>query len=197
MAAPAVLHLLGRPAAGKLTVAKALVARFEAEGRERLVLVDNHLVSDAILAVAGSDGVQVVGPDVWREVDKVRAVVHDAIATLGPPGWSYVLTNVVHEDDPKSEPIVRRLRAVAAARGGPYVPVLLHCDRDELLRRVVSPERRAKGKWVDAVGLAGHLDTRTLYRPDDPNLLELDVTTLAPEETAARVIAHLDEVRGG
>jgi hypothetical protein len=40
---PAIVHLIGFPAAGKLTIARAITALAQSEGR-RFVVVDNHFL---------------------------------------------------------------------------------------------------------------------------------------------------------
>lgn len=188
---PVVVHLLGFPGTGKLTVARALAERAAARGR-RFVVVDNHLTGDAVLTVVGADGVSPVDPAVWGYVGEVRDVVVRAIRELSPADWSFVFTNVITTVDPQGPSTIARLRDLAAARSSDYVPVVLRCEPDELRRRVVSPGRRAHHKWVDADAVAAFTQERQLVRPGSPRPLELDVTDLAPADTATAILAHLD-----
>lgn len=188
-AGPVVVHLLGYPGTGKRTVGAALVALVPRD-EHRFVLVDNHLSSQSILAALDLDPTQTVDPRVWGHVQRMREHLYAAIEELGPPGWSYVFTNYVTADQPSTS--LPRIQALAAARSSTYVPVVLHCtDEAEHRRRVVAPDRAAHHKWLDPDGVRADVATRPLVRPDSPHLLDLDVTSLAPAETARQVLTHL------
>lgn len=189
-----VVHLLGHPAAGKRTVGVELVAASERAGPSRFVLIDNHLTSNPVLAVLDQGGVGTVGDDVWDRVDEVRDVVLRAIVELAPPERTFVFTNVAVEGRERSLEGVRRIERLAADRDSTYVPVVLHCDRDELLRRVPNVDRRTHGKWTAPDEVAAHLDRTHLYRPGSPHRLELDTTTASPATTARAILAHLSSL---
>ncbi len=181
---PAIVHLIGFPAAGKYTVAKALAHAADARG-ERFVVTDNHLTGNVILSVV--DGV----PDgTWDRVRQVREVMYDAIAELSPPSWSFVFTNVLVAGDVEDEAAPGRLADVAAARGSIYLPVLLTCEVDEVIARVPSPERRERHKWIDPDAVRSFMERAALVDLSAHDPYELDTTT-RPAEEAARLI--LDE----
>jgi len=189
------VHLLGYPAAGKRTVGVALVNASERAGGERFVLIDNHLSSNAILAVLDGDGAGPVGDEVWDLVDEVRQIVDRAILELAPPQRSFVFTNSAMAGDASGERSLARVRTLARSRNSTYVPVVLRCDRDELLRRVANEDRRAHGKWIVPAEVAAHVDSAQVLVPDDPNLLELDTTAASPERSAATILDHLASLR--
>jgi hypothetical protein len=70
--------------------------------------------------------------------------------------------------------------------------VRLLCGADELARRIVSPERRERSKWLDADGVRHKHATQTVVEPDDPTTLTLDVTSMAPADAAAHLRTVLD-----
>jgi hypothetical protein len=184
-AAPtAIIHLIGYPGAGKPTIGRACAATAAARGHH-LVVVDNHLTGDPVLRV-------VAGPDVpagaWQLVYEVREVVHRAIRELSPPGWSFLFTNVLWDDDEGDRGAVTRLRSLAAERGSRYQVVMVDCAPDELLRRVPSEGRREQLKLVDVDIVRHFLDTRRLHRPPVGDVLDLDVTDLDPSAAAARIL---------
>lgn len=185
-----IVHLLGFPAAGKRTVAVALVAA-GAERGQRFVLLDNHLSSNPVLAVLDHGGAGFVGQDAWDLVGEVRDVQDRAILQLAPPDRSFVFTNAAMAGDANGATAVARLERLAAARGSAYVPVVLHCDLDELLRRVPSADRAAHGKWLVPGEVATHVDGHEVFRPDHPNLLEVDTTAAPPAQAAGRILDHL------
>ena len=95
---PAIIHLIGHPAVGKYTVAKALVAA-AADSGERVVLMDNHATGNLILSILDLEGVDPIPDEVWDRVGEVREVVYRTVADMSPPDWSFVFTNVLVADD--------------------------------------------------------------------------------------------------
>jgi len=108
------------------------------------------------------------------------------IEQFTPPSWSLVFTNHWVDVEPATAGLAEVV-ALAERRGSAFVPVLLTCDPDEILRRVVRPERAARHKLVDPAGARALLAER-LLRP--PGTLALDVTDLAPADAAARIVAY-------
>ncbi len=180
---PAVVHLLGFPGTGKRTVAEALAARAAADGH-RLVVVDNHLTSNPFLVALDIGPTETVPPEVWDRVADARDLVDAAIRDLAPSGVSHAFTNVIVDE--LSSRSIDRCRTLGAARGGVYVPVVLHCDGPERARRVPRPDRAARHKWTDPAGVADFVDRHTLVRPDSAILLDLDVTTTPPKDPLRR-----------
>ena len=190
---PAIVHLIGYPGVGKYTIATALA--HAAEGPDaRFVVVDNHHTSNVILAVLPVDGVAPLPATVWDRVAEVRHAVIRTIQDLSPPEWSFVFTNVALEDDPSDHAVVEQLARLAGNRHSRYVPVRLTCEIDELLRRVPQPDRRARLKWIDADTVRAFVESRALLTVHHPALLELDVTSISPDEAAARILTHLATV---
>jgi len=121
--------------------------------------------------------------DVLQRLSDLRRVVLEVAERLTPPDWSLVLTNFLPPH--RSPTVIDVHRELAAARGCRLVAVVLDCDREERLRRVVSPERGGH-KLVDpAAAAAVYAEPQTL--PDWPELTWLDTTHLSPEEAAAEI----------
>ena len=182
---PAVYQLLGYPGTGKYTVARALVDRLEAGGAT-VRLIDNHLVANPVVSLvpAGEDGL--IPEAAFDRVQAVRAEVMATIGQFTPPSWSLVFTNYWVDGD-RAAAHLAEVVALAERRGSTFVPVLLRCDPDELVRRVVAPDRVARHKLVDPAG-ARRLLAEKLLRP--PGTLALDVTELAPADAAERIVAY-------
>ncbi len=185
----AVVHLIGHAGSGKRTIAHAMAAQARAaDPPVRMVVLDNHLTSQAVLVALDVAGEGPVADAVWTYVSEIRDVLDRAIRDLAPPDVVYVATNVI--TDVSVSQSIPRLSALATSRGGAYVPVVLRCDLDERLRRVVQPDRRALRKWIDPEGVAAYVARHDIVVPDSPHLLELDVTHLAADESAAAILAH-------
>jgi len=189
-----VVHLVGYPGVGKYTVATELARLAEERGR-RLVVVDNHHTSNVIFSVLPVDGVSTLPDSVWDRVDEVRAALMRTIKELSPADWSFVFTNVMTEGVPADHETLDRVRQLAESRNSHYVPVRLTCQIDELLRRVARPDRPTRQKWVDPAGVSTFVEGSELIRIAHSALLDLDVTDLAPSETAARILDHADGLR--
>lgn len=185
------VHLVGFPAVGKYTIATELARLAETRGR-RLVVVDNHLTSNVIFSVLPVDGVRPLPETVWDRVDEVRHALLRTIEDLSPDDWSFVFTNVLSEGVPADERVVERLRRLAGARDAQYVPVRLSCRTEELLQRVVRPDRSARMKWVDPDGVRAFVERSELIEITDAALLDLDVTSTSADDAALAVIEHIE-----
>jgi len=188
---PAVVHLVGYPASGKLTVAKALVDAAAERGRT-FIRLDNHLTGDVILSVVDRS-LNPIPARVWERVEDVRDVMYRAIVELSPPDWSFVVTNVVREGGgPIEERTVTRVHQLARERSSRHLAVAVRCDRDALLARVTAPDRFSRHKWVDPEGVARYVDESQMMDLSAYDPFELDTTTRTPEESAAAILAELD-----
>jgi hypothetical protein len=128
---------------------------------------------------------------VWDRVGEVREAVYQAIEEFSPPEWSFVFTNVLSDAIPGDELILSRLQRLAAQRSNPYVPVVLRCDPDEILRRVSNENRRARQKWIDPDAVRAFIADHPLIGLEDHEPLELDMTSLGPAEAATQILDHL------
>jgi len=181
-----IFHLLGFPGVGKYTVAREMSALAESVGT-RIVVVDNHLTSNPVLAVIDADGVGELPDGVWDRVRAIREVVNQTIEDLSPPDWSFVFTNVIVATDPDGQEVMARLQRLADARSTNYVPVMLHCDISELRRRVTSPGRHERHKWVDPDAVEAFARRERLLGPQAA-LLDVDVTAMTATESAASIL---------
>ena len=189
-----IYSLTGYPGTGKFTIAKEIVRLLGARG-ETARLVDNHTIADPILGLIPISDDQPLPPEVWERVREVGAAIRSTITTLSPPDWSFVFTNYV-ADTPSDRAAYPRLAECAAARNSVFVPVCLTVELDELLRRTVQPERAAGNKITNPVFTRRLVAEHGMFRPDYDELLELDVTEIAPAAAAARIIEHADALRG-
>jgi chloramphenicol 3-O-phosphotransferase len=196
MPTPAVVHLVGYPASGKLTVAKALVEAAAARG-QTFVRLDNHLTGDVILSVI-EPGLNPIPGVVWERVEDVREVMYGAIVELSPPDWSFVVTNVVRAGDhPIEIRTVTRVHQLAEERASRHLAVRVHCDREVLLERVSAADRFTRHKWTDPAGVARYMDDNDIIDLSAYDTVDLDTTSQTPEQSAAAILAHLDERDAG
>lgn len=187
---PAVYQLLGFPGTGKYTIAKAMLAHLEARG-EPTALLDNHATANLVWSLIAPE--RRFDADVMDRVAELRNVLWDAVAELTSPAHSLVFTNYLPIERPPT--ILDRHRELAHQLDRPFVAVVLHCDPDEVLKRVPNPDRAARMKLVDPARARAIMSTGMTV-PTWPELVDLDITGLSPTEAATRVIALADAEAG-
>lgn len=185
-AVPAVYQLLGFPGTGKYTVAKAMVEHLAARG-EPAALLDNHSTANLVWSLVEPE--RRFDPDVMARVAELRHVLWDAAAELTSPAHSLLLTNYLPIE--RAPTVIDRHRELAQQLGRRFVAVVLHCDPEEVLRRVPNPDRAERMKLVDP-DRARTIMAAGMTLPTWPELVDLDITGLTPAEAAARVVALAD-----
>jgi gluconate kinase len=173
-----IVHLNGWPGVGKKTIGAILAQRLGAR------FIHNHTLHDVAIACAG-----IGDPERWPLYEKVRAAAYTALAER-PTGEHFVMTNALCTHAPREIEAWRHVVNLAMRRGVPLIPVVLEADPAENLRRVQTAERQG-AKLSDPTVLQSLFHEDSIQKPAVPELLVLDVTSLSPEEAAARIEAHL------
>jgi chloramphenicol 3-O-phosphotransferase len=169
------LLLHGAPAAGKLTVAKALLGMVP--GR----LFDNHVAIDLALTIFDFDA-----PGFWELVHDVRCAGLEAAAEQGV---SLVVTTFCYVA-PDDRPLYEDFEAIMQRHGGELLPVFLHCSCEESARRVGNPDRVERRKLTSAEILMRDFDTYDFAPVPRADCLKLDTEARPAEATAREIIAH-------
>ena len=176
----AVFYLIGPPGVGKYTVGKIIAKRTAAK------LVDNHYAINPIFGLIEQDGRTSLPAQVWPQVGKVRSAVLETIATLSPRDWNFVFTHAA-SDDPSDAGTCREILSTAERRGASVIVARLHCAPEELARRVLAPERRARMKEMDPEAARANA-IAPVFEPGHANIVDIDTTTKAPNEVADIII---------
>lgn len=166
-----VLH--GRPAVGKLTVARELAALCGWR------LFHNHLVVDALLAAFefGSPPFVELRERIWHDVfrEASKASTPGLIFTFSPEA-------TVRQD------FVDRLVVDARHRGDTLHLVQLTCPEAEIERRLDTASRRQTGKLTSLELHRQLVADGAFDRPIMPAFtLSLDTSALSPAETARQI----------
>jgi len=169
------LFLHGAPAAGKLTVAKALLQL--TPGR----LFDNHAAIDLARTLF-----EFGAPGFWELVHSTRYAALDA---AGEYGVSLVVMTFCFVE-PEDLPQFRKLEEIVQRHGGELLPVFLHCSREEALRRVGNPDRVERRKMASAEGLNKYLDDYKFTAVPSAGCLKLDTEKRPAEASALEIIGH-------
>lgn len=169
------LFLHGAPAAGKLTVAQALLGM--TPGR----LFDNHASIDLARTIFDFGA-----PGFWELVHSVRNSALDAAAEHGVP----LVVMTFCYADPEDLSQFQKFEAIMQRRSGELLPVFLHCSREEAARRVGNPDRVERRKLTSAEILMRDFDRYDFAPVPRADCLKLDTGTRPPEATAREIIAH-------
>ena len=169
------LFLHGAPAAGKLTVAKALLELVP--GR----LMDNHAAIDLALTIFDFGA-----PGFWELVHDVRRSAMNAAAEHRVP----LLVTTFCYAEPEDREQFGQIEAIVQRDGGELLPVFLHCSREEALRRVGNPDRVERRKLTSGEHLIRDLDRYDLTAVPRPDCLRLDTGVNAADVTAQEIVRH-------
>jgi len=177
-----VYQFLGFPGTGKFTVATELVRQLNVAGHTAKLLDKS---SDGQFDLRPRPPERTTSRHAVERVSVIRSVVLDTIELLSPPDWSFVFTNFL---PPRaSRHAIDRHQELASKRGAVFVPVVLECDKGEILRRVVGKDRAARLTLVDVARAKEVLD-EGMVLPDWPELWSLDLTALSPQDAAALIL---------
>ena len=190
MAVSSIVHLIGFPASGKLTIARALSEAASTDGAPFVVL-DNHHFNNVIFPVLDLDGIKPVPPVVWDRTREIAAVLRRTIEELSPPQWSFIFTNVLTDDRASERVHVDQLVELAERTDRRYVPVLLHCDPEALTARVANVDRRERRKWIDPAGLREYVDSHSLVDVTDLDPVSIDTGATDPTAAVAIIMDRL------
>jgi hypothetical protein len=169
------LFLHGAPAAGKLTVAKALLRIVP--GR----LMDNHAAIDLALTIFDFGA-----PGFWELVHDVRRSAMNAAAEHRVP----LLVTTFCYAEPEDREQFGQIEAIVQRHGGKLLPVFLHCSREEALRRVGHPDRVARRKISSGEHLIRELDRYDLTAVPRADCLKLDTSINPADVTAQEIVEH-------
>ena len=171
------IFLHGRPAVGKVTVARELA---------RLTgwrLFHNHLTVNLALCDFGTPGFVALREQVWF------AGFRRALADRLP-----VLIFTFNPENTVPQRFIDKLCAEITAAGGEVIPVELTAPETEIERRIGSDSRHADGKLTDVALYRRLRDQGVFDKPAIPApRLRLDTATLTPQAAAELIARELNK----
>ncbi len=178
------IHLNGMPGVRKLTVAQILSDRLSTH------LIDNHSIINAAYVPGhahGSDGY-------FRTLQALNTLLYKELTRPDAPK-DLIFTNALANEYSEDRERYQAVFNLAQQRSDDFMPVLLSCDLDENLRRVVSPDRRLKQKLTKPDILKTTHEKYPIIHPDDhPNQIRIDTTHNTPDQTAQIILDHVARV---
>lgn len=179
------IYLIGLPGTGKLTIAGEIKKLLPA------ILVDNHLINNVVFCLIDPDGKTKLPAKVWEHTLAIRQIVLETIRTLSKPNRNFIFTNALTNEDPADAVLFQEIVDLAKAKGARLFTVRLLISTEQLVRRVVSPDRVAKLKGIDPDAARRQSETHTVFTPKTSDYIDLDVSNLTAAEAAQHIIRHL------
>lgn len=165
----------GPPAAGKLTVSRALAER------TGFKVFHNHVSIDCVKAVFdfGSDAF-------WRVIKTIR---EETLSEAARSDVSLIHT-FCYAKGPDDEQYLRMIDKVES-NGGQVHSVLLVCDDETRRERIVSDDRVRIGKLTDPDSIDMSREQFDLFSPlPGRETLTIDTTGVSPDDAADKIISH-------
>ena len=173
-----IIHFNGMPGVGKRTVAEILANKINAR------LIDNHLLIDLVLAICERGSVEYIS--ILKEI---MAVVLEQIAQTSDQ--TFIFTNALAAESKGDRERFDQIHLFAENHKIPFVQILIKCNLEENKRRIVSENRKTKGKLMDVDELE-KLQKYTIYHPLTEFAFEIDTTNLSAAVAAEEIRNFLD-----
>lgn len=169
------LYINGAPGVGKLTIARQMAKRLNAR------VLDNHAIYNVGFALTDFRS-----PAFYDAVRAVRTTAYEQILLL-PDNEIVILTAADFDDSEWGRENWQAVVRLAEERRWPLYSIVLRCDPAEHRRRIIDIDREGRGKLRDADAVAT-MTMRPLARADGSRCMELDVTLMAAEDAALRLV---------
>lgn len=183
--------LNGFAGVGKFTIASKLATCLAFVGLEARV-VHNHLLADLVDAVRSK-----TAPTYQTFRRQLRDLVFDAIITDEhiSPGTAFVFTGNFSQSM-VGQTAAQEYETAALRCGASFIPVTIHCNIEEVERRIVSRSRSevSSRKLLDPARGAKIAAQKVLYTFEYKQTLSLDVSLMSAEQAAKRIAEHVETI---
>lgn len=167
---------------GKLTVAKLLAEKLDAR------LIDNHLLIDLVVAMCGRSG-----DEYFILIEKLMDVVLEHIAKK--PDEVFIFTNALSAKLEEDRERLDKIRSFADEKNIKFIQILLECELEENKRRMVSEDRKLKGKLIDTNKLDKIYENHAIYHPTSEFTLKIDTTSLSAESVSNTIKSYIEDIQ--
>ncbi|WCR57663.1 DEAD/DEAH box helicase family protein [Wolbachia endosymbiont of Ctenocephalides felis wCfeJ] len=176
------IYLIGFLGSGKLTTAKELCKIIDA------VIVSNNLFNNSILRVVKLPNAK-VPDDLWEKIFVVRENMLAILEKHHIRSQHYIFTNELIDGDPYDQRLYSSIVNLGKKMGVKIFPVVLHCNSEELAKRVCSEERHKENKITDSDFAIQKIKGKRLFVPEGS--LEIDNSSLSAKEVAERIVKKM------
>lgn len=178
-----IIHFNAFPGTGKLTIAQILASFFKSS---TMKVVHNHLLINPADAVLHRE--QAGYQELRRQIR--LAIFNSLIYEPATHSTAYIFTDFQTSNE-LGEIVCQEYIDCAKRRRCNFIPIMLLCDEETNLGRLVEDGRANHGKLID-VELVKKFRKADLYEFDNhPALLRLDVSVLSADEAARRIMDHV------
>lgn len=181
-----IILLTGIAGTGKKTIGEAITSQDNS-----FRMAHHHAWIDPILKLFGNDPSAVwwsLDERGWDALNQARNVILNTIANVCPEESNFVITYEMLANNPYHQAFFDDVYETAKKRHAKLIPVRLICELDELLRRVGQQNRADFYKTQDKKLIKTRFANEKVFFSHIPHELTLDVTNLAPNESAKQII---------
>ncbi len=185
-----IILLTGLPGVGKRTVAEVIAKH------TNIRFSDHHDLTDPILKLFGDD-YQIfwdLTPDMWGKLNAVIDVYLSAIADVCSRNDSFILTEMMFDQQPYHKIFYDKVLEVVKKRGATFIPIRLLCDEEELAKRVQSEDRKKYFKTRDPELSRKRSKEITVFYSHHPNEVTINNTNKSPEEVCNSILEAINNI---
>ncbi|GFQ94388.1 uncharacterized protein TNCT_8801 [Trichonephila clavata] len=182
------IYLIGFPGSGKFTTAKELCKIIDA------VIVSNNLFNNIIFDVVKLQDAE-VPDDLWEKIFAVRENMLAILEKHYIKSKHYIFTNELIEGDSYDQKLYNSVVNLSKKMGVKIFPVVLHCNNEELVRRVQSEERHQENKITDSDFAMKKIEGKRLFIPE--GTLEIGNSNLSAKEVAKKIVEEMKKEKNG
>lgn len=182
--------LMSFPGAGKKTVGQALAKK------TNFKLAHDSDWIDPILKLLGDD-YQVMwnlDAEAWKKLNAADDLILSTIADVCPKESSYVITQMMFDQDPYHQIFYDKVLSVVEKRKAHFFPIRLLCDEHELNKRVQSEDRKKYFKTRDAKLSNSRSHEKAVFYSHYPNEITINNTYKTADEVADIIIDHIQKM---
>lgn len=178
------IYLIGFPGSGKFTTAKELCKIIDG------VIVSNNLFNNIIFDIVKLQNAE-VPDDLWEKIFAVRENMLAILEKHYIKSKHYIFTNELIEGDSYDQRLYNSVVNLSKKMDMEILPVVLHCNNKELVKRVQSEERYQENKITDSDFAMKKIEGKRLFIPE--GTLEIGNSNLSAKE----VVEEMKEEKNG
>ncbi|APR99177.1 hypothetical protein ASM33_03555 [Wolbachia endosymbiont of Folsomia candida] len=180
------IYLIGFPGSGKFTTAKEICKTIDA------AVISNNLFNNIIFNIVDLRNGN-VPVDLWESIFLVRENMLAILEKHHIKSKHYIFTNELIDGDPYDQRIYNSVINFSERMNLDILFVVLHCDTQELVKRIQSEERSKENKIADPDSAMERIKGKKLFVPE--GALEFDNSHLSAKEVAKKIVEKIKNKR--